>query len=91
MPYDKQWVRGKLEEIEHKRAILKQLEECLTKWEEDIDWGGLSPAKQAALMAMAEQSTDTLEHMIKQLSTQIKSGLRELADETGIRPNGAGG
>ena len=80
MQYDKEWVSTKLDEIERKREVLKALEEALGKWEEEVDFGELSPAKQAALIALAEQSVDTLEEMISKLGDDIKSGLHELKD-----------
>ena len=89
MPVDREWVELKLKEIEHKREILRALLDCLKKWEEDVDWESLPASKQAALMALAHESTGTLQHMIERLQTDIQAGIREVGDLAGTPQNGA--
>lgn len=83
MAQNHEWVKRKLAEIEDKRSILRSLEETLTKWESDIDWEQLPAEKQAALMALAGESVETLTAMIDQLGGQIRDGLAELSGESG--------
>jgi hypothetical protein len=78
MSPDEGWVREKLEEIERKRAVLAALRESLETWERDVDWEGLPPSKQAALMALAEESVATLQSMIARLREDINTGLGDL-------------
>lgn len=80
-----QWVREKLAEIERKREVLAALRESLENWERDIDWEELPPSKQAALMALAEESVSTLQAMIARLKDDISTGLAGLARDAGGR------
>ena len=86
---DENWVRDKLAEIERKRAVLAALRDSLETWEREIDWEELAPEKQAALMALAEESVSTLQTIIARLKDDITSGLQGLAAENGGR-DGAG-
>ena len=86
---DVNWVRDKLEEIERKRAVLAALRDSLETWEREIDWEELPPEKQAALMALAEESVSTLQEMIARLKDDIQTGLADLAASPGGR-EGAG-
>ncbi len=90
MPADREWVEQKLKEIEHKREILRALLDCLRKWEDDVDWDSLPASKQAALMALAHESTDTLQHMIGRLRDDIQERMTEVNRSTGLTTNGAG-
>jgi hypothetical protein len=90
MPADRKWVEAKLKEIEHKREILHALLDCLKKWEEDVDWENLPASKQAALLALARESTETLQHLIKQMRQDIQAGVREVGIISGVQQNGAG-
>jgi len=81
MPDRAQWVQEKLAEIEHKREVLRALEDSLAQWEREIDWSQVPPEKQAALMALAEQSVDTLKSMITKLGERIRAGLKEMAEQ----------
>lgn len=87
MVSDHDWVARKLAEIEEKRSILRSLEETLEKWEADVDWEQLPPGKQAALMALAGESVETLATLIGRLGEQISAGLNELAGATGEAGN----
>jgi hypothetical protein len=78
-----QWVQDKLKEIEHKREILRSLKDTLAKWEQEVDWESLSPAKQAALVALADESVTTLAAMIENLGDKIRADLEELAGRNG--------
>jgi len=79
----RQWIEDKLREIEQKREILNSLKETLAKWEADIDWEAIPVPKQAALMALADESVETLTVMIERLGTDIREGLTELAGTNG--------
>ncbi|MBN2083296.1 hypothetical protein JW859_13950 [bacterium] len=79
----RQWVQDKLKEIEHKRDILRSLQEMLAKWEQDVDWGALPADKQAALVALADESVATLASMIENLGDKIRADLAELAGRNG--------
>ena len=83
MVHDQQWVRDKLAEIEEKRKLLKALEETLEKWEAEVDWEQIPPEKQAALLALAGESVETLNVMIKNLGGQIEDKLKELTGDNG--------
>lgn len=80
MPEGTQWAQEQLERLEHKRAILKALQDTLTQWEREVDWAKVPPEKQAALMALAEESVETLRSLIARLTEEIRSGLAD-ADE----------
>lgn len=86
MPHDHEWVRDKLAAIEEKREILRSLEDTLSKWESDIDWESLPPEKQAALMALAEESVSTLTTMIERLGSEISQQVEEMAAVNGGEP-----
>lgn len=83
-----QWIEQKLREIEQKREILNSLRETLAKWEEDIDWEAIPVPKQAALMALADESVETLTLMIDRLGADIRRGLTELSGTNGGRESG---
>lgn len=83
MQRDHEWVRHKLAQIEEKRDILRSLEETLSKWQADVDWADLSPEKQAALMALAEESVGTLTAMIEQLGREICEQVDDMAGSNG--------
>jgi len=85
MKRDQEWVKGKLAEIEEKRAMLHALEETLGKWESELDWEQIPPEKQAALLALAGESVETLNVMIKNLGQQIQDRLEELTGGNGER------
>jgi hypothetical protein len=79
----RQWVEKKLKEIEYKREILNSLKATLAKWEEDVEWESLPAPKQAALMALADESVETLTTMIERLGTDIRQGLAGLSGTNG--------
>jgi len=79
------WIEDKLKEIEQKREILSSLKDTLAKWEADIDWEAIPVPKQAALMALADESVETLTQMIDRLGADIRSGLAELSGKNGGR------
>lgn len=83
MEDQRQWVEEKLKEIEHKREILNSLKETLAKWEQDVEWEALPAPKQAALMALADESVGTLTAMIERLGTDIRQGLADLSGTNG--------
>lgn len=80
-----QWVRDKLAEIERKREVLVALRDSLEAWERDIDWEELPPEKQAALMALAEESVSTLQTIIARLKDDIQAGLAGLPPGSGAQ------
>ena len=61
------WLGEKLGELERRRAMLGALRDSLAAWERDVDWAGLSPAKQQALLALAAESVATLKDLIAKL------------------------
>jgi len=81
-----EWVQDKLKEIEHKREILQSLKDTLAKWEQDVDWEALPAAKQAALVALADESVTTLAAMIENLGDKIRADLEKLHGRNG-EPN----
>ncbi|GEM_PF-2222915 len=86
MERDQEWVRRKLADIEEKREILRSLEDTLAKWEAEVDWDELPPEKQAALIALAEESVGTLTVMIERLGRQISDQVDEMTGTNGGQP-----
>jgi hypothetical protein len=87
MPRAADWAGEHLAEIDHKREILAALRETLESWERDVDWTDVPSEKQAALLALAEESVTTLQEMIARLVADIRARLDELG-ERGAAPNG---
>ena len=69
-PDARAWLGEKLGELERKRVVLGTLRDSLAAWERDVDWAGLSPAKQQALLALARESVATLKDMIAKLEEE---------------------
>jgi hypothetical protein len=72
-------------EIGHKREILDSLKETLAKWELELDWEALPAPKQAALLALADESVLTLTTMIERLGDDIRRVVDELSGSNGER------
>lgn len=85
MGEQQQWIEQKLEEIEHKRDVLNSLKDMLIRWDQDLDWEAIPAPKQAALMALADESVLTLTTMIEQLGNDIRGALDELPGDNGKR------
>lgn len=80
-----QWIEQKLQDIEQKREILNSLKDTLTKWEQDLDWEAIPTEKQAALMALADESVQTLTALIERLGNDIRREIGELPGQVGER------
>lgn len=65
------WLGQTMPELERKRAVLAALNDSLSVWEQNVDWEGLAPEKQAALLALAEESVRTLKSMIARLEAEL--------------------
>ena len=83
MDDQRQWIEEKLKEIEYKREVLNSLKETLAKWEQDVEWDNLPAPKQAALMALADESVETLTTMIERLGSDIRQRLANLSGTNG--------
>jgi hypothetical protein len=79
MPADEEWVKMKLDQIAHKRAVLSTLKDSLDAWERDVDWGELPEGKRQALLKLAQESATTLRELISRVNDQIASGLSDVA------------
>jgi len=64
------WLGEKLSELQRKCAVLDALRQSLADWERDVDWSALPPAKQRALLALAEESVSMLKSMIAKLEAE---------------------
>ena len=71
------WIDEKLAAIDEKRRILKTLQDNLEQWEQEIDWSQVPPEKQAALIALAEESVTTLQALIGRLRATSTRALRD--------------